>query len=145
MFKSIRIVLLAFLMLLVIPLSFAEEENKLIIPTDSQIEQIYRDNPYAIYEMVRFGCVISQTPYEFILPEKKITLLKNGDLRIDYEGTGILKIGVDPYSLTGSFELEPYVETGFLAAKKIHLLWFIAGGVVILAAGLAAGFVIGRR
>lgn len=145
MFKSIRIVLLAVLMLLVIPLGFAEQANELEIPTDRQIEQIYRDNPYAIYEMVRFGWVVSQTPYEFVLPERKITLLKNGDLRIDYEGTGTLKIGMDPYSLTDSFELEPYVETGFRTAKKIHPLWFIAGGVGILAVGLTAGFVIGRR
>ncbi len=112
------------------------------LPTDEAIERIYRDNPYAIYEMIRFGYAVTRSKVVFNLPERNIIILKNGDLRIEYIGEGNLMVGEPPYHITYTFKLKPHVEVGFRPENKISPVWYILGGVGIFVGGLVSGILI---
>jgi hypothetical protein len=116
-----------------ISFSFAE------VPSNAQIESVYRKNPNAIYDAYRKLYVVERAVPVLNFPE--LTVLKSEDkLIIDYVGLGLIRIGDEHRFLQYDFKMKPVVKAGIkdsgFAASPV---WYVVGVVSLLLAGFAGG------
>ena len=111
-------------------------------PTDEQIAVVYREEPVAIYEMVRKLWYIEQTPAVIVVPDLVVSFNKDDTATVEFKSQLKVTVGESPYVLDFQVKIEPkLVKVG---RRVIWPTWVLpVAGVALFGVGFGLGILAG--